>query len=520
MKTIPAKVGSITELAFFNVIGDLDSPKYYEVLSFINAKYKDIKILNICILPEKTRVINPRVDNDILYNVSAIGNFTDSTILIEYDKIIEIVEKEKGEGEVVNTTHITNKIADILSYYMYVMFINKSTRQTHDDILREIPLKTGIATLAYVDDTTDPAEMANKLTTDYLVGFTKSTTIYRRVICDDSFVTSIIDRKAVKTAGVLTYIAPSLPTELPRTNLPPRGLTIVIDTGIKKFFSELKRNLEVKNDDIIKEIYSNVEKSKNMLPRETNIELRISRLIAYYYIVRCYLDYIEIWGVADADSPAAAQKLKAAAANMAASAAAARLYNEFDFALPAESLNTRLTNELANANTIFNFQPDPTVDIFDYLDNFFTTHNLSEVFVIEYAKIAVTTLNKVLPDTINKFILTNNVIYQIIKQNDFSILQNPEAVKDILEISIESGKSLPINSPYLKIVGSLREVEGINKIDLEILRLERLDENAAAGDGDLIDQETAEKDLAAAEEALAAAKEVVKEARARAVRGG
>ena len=501
---IKQKVGNITDLAFFNVIGDLDSPKYYEVLSSINKDYSSIKILNICILPEKTRVINPRVDNQILYNVSAIGNFTDSTILIEYDKIIEIVEKEKGE--VVNTTHITDKIADILSYYTYVMFINKSTRQTHDDILEAIPLEKGIATLAYVDDIFDKEKMANKLTTDYLVGYKKSRTIYRQVICDDIAVTNIIDAQLntpVKTAGVLTTIASSLHTELPPTNLPPRGLTIVIDTGIKEFFSGLKRKLEVKNDDIIKEIYSNVAYTKDTLPIETNLELLISRYIAYSYIGQIYQDNTQ--DITNLD----------------------KILDEWrGSGEERENIIDKLNKVLTEINNNFkSSSTSPNVlqysdNIFDNLDDFFSTIVLPPFLVVNGVKNAVTALDKVLSKTKNKFILTNNVIYQIIKQNNFSILKDPKAVKNILEISIESGKSLPIDSPYLKIVGSLREVEGINKIDLEILRLDRLDDiEGGPSPGNDSDLEAAEKALAAAEEALAAAvealataKEAVKEA--------
>ena len=499
MNMIKQKVGNITDLAFFNVIGDLDSPKYYEVLSSINKDYSSIKILNICILPEKTRVINPRVDNQILYNVSAIGNFTDSTILIEYDKIIEIVEKEKGE--VVNTTHITDKIADILSYYMYVMFINKRTRQTHHEILDRIPLEKGIATLAYVDDIFDKEKMANKLTTDYLVGYKKSTTIYRQVICDDKDVIDIIDKQlntSVKTAGVLTTIARSLHTELPPTDLPPRGLTIVIDTGIKEFFSGLKRKLEVKNDDIIKEIYSNVAYTKDTLPIETNLELLISRYIAYSYIGQIYQDNTQ--DITNLD----------------------KILDEWLGSVEErENIIDKLNKVLTEINNNFkSSSTSPNVlqysdNIFDNLDDFFSTIVLPPFLVVNGVKNAVTALDKVLSKTKNKFILTNNIIYQIIKQNDFSILKDPKALKDILEISIESGKSLPINSPYLKIVGSIREVEGINKIDLEILRLDRLDdiEGGPSPDNDR-DLAAAVEALAGAEEALAAAEKALATAEA------
>ena len=480
MNTITQKVGSIKELAFFNVIGDLDSPKYYEVLSSIKDAYKSSKILNICIMPAKTRVIDPRVDNQILYNVSAIGNFTDSTILIEHDKIVEIVEKERKK---VTMEDIQNKIADILSYYTYVMFINKSTRQTHHDILDRIPLEKGIATLAYVDDIFDKEKMANKLTTDYLVGYKKSTTIYIQVICDDPIVTSIIDNilnTTVKTAGVLTYIAPSLVSGLPLTDLPPRGLTIVIDTGIKEFFSGLKSNLDVKNDAVIKEIYSKVEYTKDMLPTETNLELLISRYIAYSYIGQIYQDNTQ--DITNLD----------------------KILDEWlGSGEERENIIDKLNKVLTEINNNFkSSSTSPNVlqysdNIFDNLDDFFSTVVLPPFLVVNGVKIAVTALNKVLSKTKNKFILTNNIIYQIIKQNDFSILKNPKALKDILEISIESGKSLPINSPYLKIVGSIREVEGINKIDLEILRLDRLDdiEGGPSPDND--------RDLEAAEKALA-----------------
>ena len=460
MNMIKQNVGSIKYIAFFNVIGDLDSPKYYEVLSSIKDAYKSSKILNICIMPAKTRVIDPRVDNQILYNVSAIGDFTDSTILIEHDKIVEIVEKERKK---VIMEDIQNKIADILSYYTYVMFINKSTRQNHDDILNRIPLEKGIATLAYVEDTANPDEMADKLITDYLVGYKKSTTIYRQVICDDPNVTRIIDNilnTTVKTAGVLTYIAPSLVSGLPLTDLPPRGLTIVIDTGIKEFFSGLKDKLLVKNDAIIKEIYSKVEYTKDMLPTETNLELLISRYIAYSYIGQIYQDNTQ--DITNLDM-ILDEWLGSGDRN-------------------AKNLIDNLNNVLTEINNKFkSSSTSPNVvqynnNIFDNLDDFFSTIVLPPFLVVNGVKSAVTALNKVLSKTTNKFILTNNIIYQIIKQNNFSILKNPKAVKDILEISIESGKSLPIDSPYLKIVGSLREVEGINKIDLEILRLDRLDD--------------------------------------------
>ena len=447
-------------------------------------------------MPAKTRVIDPRVDNQILYNVSAIGNFTDSTILIEHDKIVEIVEKERKK---VTMEDITNKIADILSYYTYVMFINKSTRQNHDDILEAIPLEKGIATLAYVEDAANPDEMADKLITDYLVGYKKSTTIYRQVICDDSSVTSIIDNilsTTVKTAGVLTYIAPSLVSGLPLTDLPPRGLTIVIDTGIKEFFSGLKSNLDVKNDDVIKTIYSNVAYTKDTLPIETNLELLISRYIAYSYIGQIYQDNTQ--DITNLD----------------------KILDEWlGSGEERENIIDKLNKVLTEINNNFkSSSTSPNVlqysdNIFDNLDDFFSTIVLPPFLVVNGVKIAVTALDKVLSKTKNKFILTNNVIYQIIKQNDFSILKDPKALKDILEISIESGKSLPINSPYLKIVGSLREVEGINKIDLEILRLDRLDDiERGPSPGNDSDLEAAEEALAAAEEALAAAKEVVKEA--------
>ena len=394
MNTITQKVGSITELAFFNVIGDLDSPKYYEVLSSIKDAYKSSKILNICIMPAKTRVIDPRVDNQILYNVSAIGNFTDSTILIEHDKIVEIVEKERKK---VTMEDITNKIADILSYYMYVMFINKSTRQNHDDILEAIPLEKGIATLAYVEDATNPDEMVDKLITDYLVGYTKSTTIYRRVICDDPNVTSIIDNilnTTVKTAGVLTYIAPSLVSGLPRRGrLPPRGLTIVIDTGIKEFFSGLKSNLDVKNDDVIKTIYSNVAYTKDMLPTETNLELLISRYIAYSYIGQIYQDNTQ--DITNLD----------------------KILDEWlGSGEERENIIDKLNKVLTEINNNFkSSSTSPNVlqysdNIFDNLDDFFSTIVLPPFLVVNGVKNAVTALDKVLSKTKNKFILTNNII--------------------------------------------------------------------------------------------------------------
>jgi hypothetical protein len=477
IKTIKEKVESGERPAFFNVIGDLDSPKYYEVLSFIRDKYTDIKILNICILPEKSRVIKIDVDNQILYNVSAIGNFTDSTILIEYDKIIEIVEKEKREkGEKVYKTNITDKIADILSYYMYVMFINENTRQTHNDILKAFPLEKGIATLAYVDDTTDKDIMANKLTTDYLVGFTESTTIYRQVICDDRDVTGIIDNPLninVRRADMLTDIAPSRVSELP--NLPPRGLTIVIDTGIKDFFQSLKDKLEVKNDDVIRTIYSNVANTKYTLPEETQLELFISRLIAYSYIGQIYYLYMP---QSDKDITNLDKVLDEWQGRGEALDNIVDKLNEVLTEIQAKFKSSSGGGQDLGGEPAGGAQrgeDDDGDSIFDNLDVFFRNVELLPSLVVNGVKSAVIALNKVLLNTTNNFILTNNVIYQIIKHNDFSILKNPEAVKDILKISIESSKSLPVNSPYLNIVGSLREVEGINKIDLEIIRLENLE---------------------------------------------
>ena len=465
MTEIDQLVESITTLACFNIIGDLDSLMYYDVLSYIKRQYTNAILLNICIMPPTKIVLNPDVDNLILYNISAISNFTNSTILIDYDTLVKKGMGSTFKDKQLYTEDVENRIADILSYYIFVMFINENTRQESYEIATNISKSMGIATLAYEDDTLDSAEMAIKLTENYLVGFPKSTIIYRKAICDDSDVeTKINEGLKNETLFVFSKIDTLCITALKRPDLPARGLTIVIDTGIKAFFSDIIDRLKIGKNDIIMDIYSSAGNIYNDLTALTKLQITVSSFVAHMCLINEYKmddDTIDQMKAAAAafDSPINTERAEAAAAEAAAAAT-----NAIKQAFPDKALIGEEEDVSSSAAGLAAFSK---------VYSSYAVFKNKDIITAAVKKALAYTSS--LKDAENKFIITLNVIYEIIKQNEFFILKYPRELKEIIGLAIEAGKKLPGNSLYLNMFEQLRQVEALNKVDLEILRLDRLD---------------------------------------------
>jgi hypothetical protein len=356
MTEIREQVGSIITLACFNIIADLDSLMYYDVLSAIKKQYTNAILLNICIMPPTKIVLNPDVDNLILYNISAISNFTNSTILIDYDTFIEKRMAPIFKGKEIYIEDVENKIADILSYYIFIMFSCPWTRQEPHEIAKDISKSAGIATLAYLDrddDNTNIYKKAMDLTENYLVGFKKSNIIYRRVICDDNNVETNIKKELVNEK-LVTYskIDTLYIKQLYRPTSPmPQGLTIVIDTGIKKFFSDIIDRLKIGKNDIIMDIYSYAGRIYDDLNPLTKLQITLSSFIAHMCLINEYK--MDANAITQMNAAAGAFNSPIDAVSTAAAKIAAAAANAIKVAFPNEALRGMVPSATVSASDAF-----------------------------------------------------------------------------------------------------------------------------------------------------------------------
>ena len=536
MSDITQLVESITTLACFNIIADLDSPIYYDVLSAIKKKYTDAILLNICIMPAKKIVLDPEVDNIILYNISAISNFTDSTILIDYDTITKGMNQYGSTP--IYTTDIVNKIADIISYYIHIMFVNESTRQEAHEIANNISRYTGIATLVYVDDATNSDETAIKLTENYLVGFEKSTILYRRIICENNDVIVKINKELVnETLFICSKIDTIFNRDSRSNSLPPRGLTIVIDTGIKNFFLGIKANSKIGKNNIIQNIYSNAGEIYGKLDPQIQLYITLSSFITHIYFVtgaigrnmgnntvdnainsaiRDAITATSIITRLDTDNKTgddavtrlteALILVDKALANIASALEntsqggsggnkgvngiiidAVTGKSSFLTAPPAgpiplviNAVNGTFITPAAAADAAAAAADAATTTAYNDTLNSFDNLYINYPDIFKKVLVMIATVFEVVPkislkNIENNFLVTLNVIYQIIKQNKFFILDYPRELTYIISLALKVGDRLPSTSPYFGIYIQLSEVEALNKVDLEILRLEGID---------------------------------------------
>jgi hypothetical protein len=516
-------------LPCFNIIADLDSPKYYDVLSAIKYRYKEAIILNICIIPATTRVINPAVDNLILYNIAAISNFTYSTILIDYDTVTKGMNTDNSTR--IYTDDVVNKMADILSYYIHVMFVNESTRQTPNEIAKNISTTQGIATLAYVDDAENPVQMAQKLTTDYLVKFEKSTIVYRYVICENKRTLKNIDNepnivigslstkhnkefrrnyrrsdvtgrrggrgggstgrggavrqdrldsgggkgKDVAVEAVLTeepVVVKKSTSPLP----PPRGLTIVIDTGIKIFFENLKRQLKINTNKLLNDIlkavavFGDSEKFSELINKKIDFDSVTVPDLAktnsgLQDLVGKVKDMIDYAITAIMKNPNATRRdiddITYAWFN--------NIYNEI-------TINNPPLHDTASNMGLSDAKAGMRIDGILYYDAPPTNgvNSQEQSFEIQLRKALgdgsrenVTLSQPLVKD------YANLIIFLILKNVDIAT-NDPLRIKAIIHLLLATLNKAPSNSKMF-MFKLVRQLEAINKVDLEVLRLGELD---------------------------------------------
>jgi hypothetical protein len=488
-------------------------------------------------MPAKTLVIHPEVDNVILYNISAISNFTDSTILIDYDTVTKGMNTDNLNR--IFTDDVVNKMADILSYYLHVMFVNESTRQTPYKIANYISKSKGIATLAYVDNVTNSDEMALKLTENYLLEFEKSTILYRRTICENNDVIAKINKELVNETLFISSKIDTIFNKESRPNpLPLRGLTIVIDTGIKNFFLGIKSNSVIGKNNIIKNIYSNAGEKYGDIDPQIQRYITLSSFITHIYFVTGAIgrsmgneivntainsavrDAITATGVITSldtfnkTGEDAVRRLNDALilVNNALANIASALGNTSQGSsggntdvngitidavtgkssfltapiggatpLVINAVNGTFTTPAAAAATTDAATADATADAYNSTLSAFDKLYINSPGTYKNVLVMNATVLEVvskisLKDIENNFLVTLNVIYEVIKQNEFFILDYPTEIKDIITLALKAGEKLPIDSKYFDMYKQLSEVEALNKVDLEILRLEKIDE--------------------------------------------